>query len=196
MADATERRFDSAGREIKSNRAWREEVEALRQQLAESTEVANLSEGMYRSAIRQLAECQAREKVLRDALVRASGYEAYMEDKVITNALALPSDSTALDSAIRRALAESQTFDTWKASPYTTVLEKSIAEDYVPKADIDSALMQAKRDGGREALLEAAVYADEQSNDAKYLIGDYAKGCSNEAASIAIKLRRMAEEMK
>lgn len=124
MADATERRFDSAGREIKSNRAWREEVEALRQQLAES-----------------------------------------------------------------------QAFDTWKASPYTTVLEKSIAEDYVPKADIDSALMQAKRDGGREALLEAAVYADEQSNDAKYLIGDYAKGCSNEAASIAIKLRRMAEEL-
>lgn len=182
MVDAIERRFDSAGREIKSNRAWREEVEALRQQLTES---------------------QAREKVLRDALETLNthfpGNEHHLECErvyaLVTNALALPSDSTALDSAIRRALAESQTFDTWKASPYTTVLEKSIAEDYVPKADIDSALMQAKRDGGREALLEAAVYADEQSNDAKYLIGDYAKGCSNEAASIAIKLRRMVEEL-
>jgi len=30
-----EPRFDSAGREIKSNRAWREECESLRQQLAE-----------------------------------------------------------------------------------------------------------------------------------------------------------------
>lgn len=83
-----------------------DEVRALRQQLAECQ--ANLkAEVAYSNKTDvQLAESQAREKVLRDALTRASGFEAYMEDKVITEALALPSDSTALDSAIRQAVKE------------------------------------------------------------------------------------------
>ena len=153
------------------------ELIKLEQQLADATEVANLSDGMYRSAIRQLAEwtrffaewespgdvhealislqkdvnalnrqlaeSQARDEALRDALVRVSGYEAYMEDKVITNALALPSDSTALDLAIS----------------------------------------QAKRDGGREALLEA--------------INEWEKPYGlTDGSPFIERLRRMADNLK
>lgn len=150
------------------------DVESLRQQVRELSELLDcvksereqqlaeqkrLTALVYRAADplkKQLAECQAREKVLRDALDDYRGQVNQYGQHTAAITLDMPSDSTALESAIR----------------------------------------QAKREGGREALLEAADYADEQSNDAKYLIGDYAKGCSNEAASIAIKLRCMADELK
>jgi hypothetical protein len=55
----------------------------------------------------QLAECQAREKVLRDALQQC----AYDEEGVCISpdaaeALDMPSDSTALDQAIKQAKRE------------------------------------------------------------------------------------------
>jgi chromosome segregation ATPase len=102
----------------------------------------------------RLAECQAREKVLRDALGVAWGDEilAHEAYEIAEKALAMPSDSTALETM--------------------------------------------KRQWQREALLEAAEYAKQQSVDAKGAFGDYARGCENEAASIAIALTNMAKELE
>ena len=105
----------------------------------------------------QLAECQARERVRINALQISELYvPAGHEHAQVAKAIAQPSDSTALDSAIR----------------------------------------QAKLESGREALLEASKYAAEQSQESKKAWGEYAKGCSAEAASIAIRLNQMAEEMQ
>jgi hypothetical protein len=52
---------------------------------------------------RQLAECQAREKVLRDALEKWWGTSEEDFECIQRQALAMPSDSTALDEAIKQA---------------------------------------------------------------------------------------------
>lgn len=79
--------------------AWRQIAEHYEYSWRTCSEGFNSICGELRQ---QLAKSQAREKVLRDALTRASGFEAYMEDKVITEALALPSDSTALEAECKR----------------------------------------------------------------------------------------------
>jgi hypothetical protein len=98
----------------------RKEVE---QQLAEAVKMLSEQDFDYNrktNAIidrhsKQLAESQAREKVLRDALLNAVStcFTEYSHHKFMTDhdffvnkALALPSDSTALDSAIRQAKRE------------------------------------------------------------------------------------------
>ncbi len=89
-----------------------QEIESLRQQLAEcQTESANWFR-KYMEENDALAESQAREKVLRDAL-NAVELEFYQYTEGFTilwgeidAALALPSDSTVLDSAIRQAKRE------------------------------------------------------------------------------------------
>lgn len=85
------------------------EIESLRQQLAE---VINEC-GEYAYAIKvkenQLAECQAREKVLREVL-KLSWSEEYVNGietgKKAEEAIAMPFDSTALDEAIKQAKRE------------------------------------------------------------------------------------------
>ena len=98
-----------------------EEIASLRQQLAEcQAQNAKLSErvvGVGEIAINsvsrdRLAECQAREKVLRDALNVVCEYvpdkstEGDKDSLLIDNALALPSDSTALDTMLKAAKRE------------------------------------------------------------------------------------------
>ena len=65
--------------------------------------------GEIESLRQQLAECQAREKVLRDALA-LSWSEEYVNGIVARSkardALALPSDSTALDTMLKAAKRE------------------------------------------------------------------------------------------
>jgi hypothetical protein len=75
-------------------------------------------------------------------------------------------------------------------------LENYIFND-VRDLKIDLAECQAQvKQAKREALLDAAEYAQQQSVDAKVAFGDYARGCENEAASIAIALRNMAKELE
>lgn len=91
-----------------------DELVSLRQQLAERDVVIKDFAQIERGMEEQLAECQAREKVLRDALsiIRerlADDYDLHhnqfsSEFDVIEDALALSSDSTALDSAIKHAM--------------------------------------------------------------------------------------------
>ena len=97
---------DIVEREVKSNRAWREECEALRQQLAALNQPVPLSE--WQKMEQQLAECQAREKVLRDALALASdawGQPAF-PSVIVNKALAMPSDLAALDTMLKAAKRE------------------------------------------------------------------------------------------
>ena len=66
----------------------------------------------------QLAECQAREKVLRDALEAAHPEGGVRVTRIVKAALAMPSDSTALDTMLkaakRQALLEAaESFDLW-----------------------------------------------------------------------------------
>lgn len=135
-------------------RAREPEIESLRQQLAES---------------------QAREKVLRDALVRASGYEAYMEDKIITNALTLPSDSTALDLALRQA--EESTKQAMIADGWRQCAKGQRTTQYCGLTE--EAIRQAKR----EALLEA--------------INEWEKPYGlTDGSPFIERLRRMADNLK
>lgn len=92
-------------------------IESLRQQLAEcqkkklTQKYTMLKRAV--SAEQQLAESQARVKVLRDALNSChryiganNGYQYGYNESAVHAALTLPSDSTALDSAIRQAKRE------------------------------------------------------------------------------------------
>ena len=74
-------------------------IESLSQQLAHA-EMAAEAEAKFADGLRQqLAECQAREKVLRDAL-SAEDEDAWILKET---ALSMPSNSTALDEALKRA---------------------------------------------------------------------------------------------
>jgi hypothetical protein len=53
----------------------------------------------------------------------------------------------------------------------------------------------AWKSGQREALLEAAKYADKQASEYSGLLGEYAKGRMNGSENIAIELRCMAKEL-
>jgi hypothetical protein len=115
-----ERRVDSTGREIKSNRAWREEAESLRQQLAEVIdecgEYACANNGLklqlaesraacdeiYRVAAertQKLYEGLAREKVLRDFCQVIADKQTPWSMQDLRELLTAPSDSTALEQA-------------------------------------------------------------------------------------------------
>jgi hypothetical protein len=150
-------------------------IDALRQQLAEQKRLTDL---VYRAADplkEKLAESQAREKVLRDALVIAERYlpAGYEHAQVAAAALALPSDSTALDTYLEE--------NGWRQCAKGQYITQYCGL-------VEEAVRQAKR--------EASKYAAEQSQESKKAWGEYAKGCSAEAASIAIRLNQMAEEMK
>ena len=68
----------------------------LEQQLFEEHEAHLIAEQRW---IEKLAECQAREKVLRDALVRYANTWTWNPDYVLA-ALAQPTDDTALKAAL------------------------------------------------------------------------------------------------
>ena len=103
-------------------------------------------------------------------------------------------ESTAFEIEIRqlkRQLAECQDRERGlvdKANGY--VIENARLTEQL--AECQSQVKAAKR----EALVEAADYAQQQSLDAKVAFGEYARGCENEAASIAIALRNMAKELE
>jgi len=94
------------------------EIERLKQQLAKcqaelDRELQRRFDGNreaskeYAEVSRELAECQAREKVLRDALEWVNSRFADVSTLVIVRkALALPSDSTALDTMLKQAKRE------------------------------------------------------------------------------------------
>jgi hypothetical protein len=95
----------------------KKQVESLRQQLAFCTEYELPDEKECRAGWekragelkQQLAECQARENVLRDALdneTDATENDGLKPLQASLDALALPFDSTALDQAIRKAKRE------------------------------------------------------------------------------------------
>ena len=103
--------------QLNTNRKLRLEIESLRQQLEElkvnhkaELKVRDQNCQMYLDNTRQqLAECQtnersslAREKVLRDAL-SAEDEDAWILKET---ALAMPSNSTALDEALKQAKRE------------------------------------------------------------------------------------------
>jgi hypothetical protein len=99
---------DIIEREVKSNRAWREECESLRQQVRELTELLDYVKSEREQ---QLAKCQAREKVLRNALDSfyvndlqfSNVWGSSKTPKEIDEALTIPSDSTALDTMLKQA---------------------------------------------------------------------------------------------
>jgi DNA repair exonuclease SbcCD ATPase subunit len=124
-------------------------ITGLKNDLAEYQKQHELVTSWLNPTRKQLLECQAREKVLRDAV---KDYHQFRPTDISVKALAMPSDSTALDTM--------------------------------------------KKQWQRERTLEAAEYAQQQSIDAKVAFGDYARGCENEAASIAIALSRMAKELE
>lgn len=154
----------------KCRKAWEaanSEIESLRQQLAEcQAECKRLDAGWHaanqeafiaKQATEKLVlESQAREKVLREVLSTIAQINAmdYQYQRWAKDALTLPSDSTALDSAIR----------------------------------------QAKREGGHKALLDAAdKVAAAAEGQPENNWGDGYAASSNDHAQ---ELRRMAEEMK
>ena len=90
----------------KESAEWKEPtIESLRQQLAERDVVIKDFAQIERGMEEQLAESQALVKVLKIALVFAEELLPCTYN-MIKDALALPSDSTALDSAIRQAKRE------------------------------------------------------------------------------------------
>jgi TolA-binding protein len=114
MTDIVER-LELVGIRIANKAA--EEIKLLRQQLAEcQVRVTELAEMFARCAQKriedeqQLAECQAREVVMRDALndVLANATVHFPEHMIwpIESALAMTSDSTALDKMLKQAKRE------------------------------------------------------------------------------------------
>jgi hypothetical protein len=84
-----------------------DEIESLRQQLADTealrvcaNEDANQLAHEANVLAKQLGECQAREKVLRDALGSA------IDNRKRFELLSMPSDSTALDTILKEAKRE------------------------------------------------------------------------------------------
>jgi len=83
------------------------EIERLKQQLAELEDDEQKAVERCVIAEQRLAECQADNKRLRDALKSAGHYAVYGDKfharEVIEQALAMPSDSTALDTMLKQA---------------------------------------------------------------------------------------------
>jgi len=84
-----------------------EEILSLRQQLDQTIEECAKKLNIQG---KQLAECQAREKVLRDAFADISKDATSFDDEwcgaIADEALAIPSDSTALDAMLKQAKRE------------------------------------------------------------------------------------------
>jgi hypothetical protein len=111
-------------------------IESLRQQLAESQLKADANARGFSDVNKKLAECQAREKMLRDALAdeqdvwedeRRNAINENNSDvatfagqriKAINNTFHMPSDSTALDEAIKQAKREALIEAADKVSDY------------------------------------------------------------------------------
>ena len=172
------------------------EIESLRKQLAEVIDECGEYACENNGLKQQLAECQARENVLRDALESAFGNEYWRPDNAprviiqsMQKALTLPSDSTALDEALRKA--EERVEASYKLE---IELLREIEEMLEPVEysgsyvdGIKAALKQAKR----EALLEAAKLFDDQAD----------REATNSVRRIAFLncaewLRRMAKELE
>ena len=93
-----------------------DENEKLRQQLAKcQVQVTELAEMFARCAQKriedeqQLAECQAREKVMRELATEIDATlcrHIHSEKSRFTESLAMPSDSTALDTLLKQAKRE------------------------------------------------------------------------------------------
>jgi hypothetical protein len=90
-----------------------DENESLRQQLAAQCKIADMFQALHEKSVKQLAESQAREDYYRSSLEM---YISPMPSKDTTvmdvllaftesamEALALPSDSTALDTMLKQA---------------------------------------------------------------------------------------------
>jgi hypothetical protein len=92
-----------------SNELWNLHCTRSNDEESDFDSVTEWASSYILSLERRLAECQARKKVLRDALEVSwtekyvSGYSAR---KLAEEALTMPSDSTALDEAIRQAKRE------------------------------------------------------------------------------------------
>ena len=102
-----------------------DKIKSLRQQLAESVKIISEQDfeynrktnAMIKRHVKQLTECQAREKALRDCLawyvqeddvVESMSGNEYWADGLnkAREALAMPSNSTALDEALKQAKRE------------------------------------------------------------------------------------------
>ena len=110
------------------------EIEQLRQRVQEleerRCEICGYAEhhrehtGCLRA---QLAAEQLNNKLLRKALeavIKVHGYES----GIPVEALAQPSDTSALDAYVAEKVKEAGKFDIWKTNPYTKVLETSIKQ--------------------------------------------------------------------
>jgi hypothetical protein len=99
--------FETLGNKCTCLECIREDVS---KELAEANETLKDHGEIQADLCRQLAECQAREKVLRDAFIEISENATSFDDEwcgaIADEALAIPSDSTALDQAIRQAKRE------------------------------------------------------------------------------------------
>jgi len=83
-------------------------LEDTRQQLAETQEELRVCQQEAIGYREQLAECQARERVLRDKveLVCEGWTLPFDVRKILETAVAIPSDSTALDTMLKQAKRE------------------------------------------------------------------------------------------
>ena len=105
--------------------------------------------GLLADQLKQLAASQAYAEQLREAIKQylaendpsefgcacdpLVGYLcgpcfAYKQQAVLRQALAQPSDTSALDSFVAEKVKEAGKFDMWKTNPYTKVLETSIEQ--------------------------------------------------------------------
>jgi predicted transcriptional regulator len=156
---------------------------------------------------KELAECQAREKVLLQSIKNELEYQEQNYDEVsdwLRERLEdTPSDSTALDEAIKQAI-DDEKQNPWKAAIIdglvvchlltkehendpTKALNDLIcwSNDVALDPSVSSDAVELIKQAKREALLEAANKCD--------LLGHSA---GTTTTSCAYELRRMAEELK
>jgi len=83
-------------------------LESLRRQLFDVCEKLARENDASLKLMKQLAECQAREKVLREKVVYALSLSSFVtpQNSILMEAVSLPSDSTALDAMLERVKRE------------------------------------------------------------------------------------------
>jgi hypothetical protein len=107
-----------------------DEIKSLRQQLSSYVKEDEIKANVNKLLVEQLAESQAREKVLRDALdvLARLGNEPIFGNSrgncIAINALATPSDSTALDAMVKQAKREAlnHVIRVWEINPDTSMI--------------------------------------------------------------------------
>lgn len=94
--------------------------------------------------------------------------------------VACPADSCDVDDGIRKLQQREHTadFDSWAKNPYTIALQKSIAEDYVPRADVQQAEPGADERAEFETALKQYAEACHRSESCSAMDAARARVCA------------------